>query len=82
MAGIIIDRFGIWNFYARSKIKGLIFEDALRNGALKSKATNQNNAYIYIYNVIYMQLEKNWTNWNMYTSIKNKNIWKKRESSV
>lgn len=29
-----------------------------------------------------MQLEKNWTNWNMYTSIKNKNIWKKRESSV
>lgn len=48
MAGIIIDRFGIWNFYARSKIKGLIFEDALRNGALKSKATNQNNAYIYI----------------------------------
>lgn len=68
MAGIIINRFGIWNFYARSKIKGLIFEDALRNGALKSKTTNQNNAYIY------MQLEKNW---NMYTSIKNKNIWKK-----
>lgn len=29
-----------------------------------------------------MQLEKNWTNCNMYTSIKNKNIWKKRESSV